>query len=149
MADRRPRPRPPAAPAPWPGHDAGSPVPLAMPGPRTPRDRALALTVAASFLVAASSLGMGRSPAPPRAPDCAPTRPGEVSWGDPDGCWERQPDGARRFRTTTSTGVRLYHSSPPPQSRYWERSGSRWSFWSSFRSGSHGSSYRGSGSAGG
>jgi len=116
-----------------------------MPGPRTPRDKALALTVAASALVAASSLGMGRSPAPPRAPDCPPTRQGEVSWYDPDGCWEQQADGKRRFRTTSSTGVRVYHASPPAQSRYWDRSGgSRWSFWSSSRSSS---SYRGSGGA--
>jgi len=112
----------------------------------------MALTVAASFLVAASSLGMGRSPAPPRAPDCVSTRPGEVSWYDPDGCWEPQRDGTRRFRTTTSTGIRAYHPSPPAQSRYWERSGSgssRWSFWSSSRSGSSSSSYRGSGSSAG
>jgi len=119
-----------------------------MPGPRTQRERALALSVAASFLVAASSLGMGRSPAPV-APDCSPSRPGEVSWYDPDGCWERQPDGGRRFRTTGTSGLRVYHASPPQESRYWERSGSRWSFWSSSRSGSSGSSYRGSGSAAG
>jgi len=120
-----------------------------MPGPRTPREKALALTVAASFLVAASSLGMGRSPDVPRAPDCAPSRPGEVSW-DPDGCWERQPDGNRRFRTTSTSGVRVYHPSPPAQSRYWERPGSsRWSFFSSSRSSSSGTSYRGSGSGGG
>lgn len=129
------------------GHDS-SPVPLAMPGPRTQRERAMALTVAASFLVAVSSLGMGRSPAP-TAPECPPTAPGEVSWYDPDGCWERQPDGNRRFRTTTSSGVRTYHPSPPSQSRYYERQGRRWSFWSSSRGSSSGSSYRGSGSAGG
>jgi hypothetical protein len=126
------------------GH--GSPVPEAMPGPRTPRDRALALTVAASFLVAASSLGMGRSPAPPRAPDCAPGRPGEVSF-DPDGCWE-QRDGSRQFRTVSSTGARTYHASPPAQSRYYESPRSRWSFWgSSSSSSSSGSSYRSSGSS--
>jgi hypothetical protein len=125
-----------------------SPVPEAMPGPRTPRDRALALTVAASFLVAASSLGMGRSPAPPRAPDCAPSRPGDVSW-DSDGCWEQQRDGSRQFRTVSSSGVRTYHTSPPAQSRYYERP-SRWSFWSSSSSSSSsGSSYRSSGSSGG
>ena len=127
------------------GH-TGEPVPLAMPGPRTPRERALALTVAASFLVAASSLGMGRSPQPPRAPDCPPARPGDLGY-DPDGCWERQRDGTRSFRTTSTSGVRFYHPTPPPQSRYWERPGSsRWSFFSSSRSGS---SYRGSGSIGG
>ena len=120
-----------------------------MAGPRTQRERALALTVAASFLVAASSLGMGRAPAPV-APDCPPSAPGGVSWYDPDGCWERQQDGARRFRTTGASGVRTYHSSPPAQSRYWESQGrSRWNFWSSSRGTSSGSSYRGSGSAGG
>jgi len=130
------------------GHDA-LPVPAAMPGPRTQRERAMALTVAASFLVAVSSLGMGRAPAP-TAPDCPPSAPGEVSWYDPDGCWERTPEGGRRFRTTTTTGVRTYHASPPSQSRYWERQGrSRWSFWSSSRGSSSGSSYRGSGSAAG
>lgn len=118
-----------------------------MPGPRTPRERALALTMAASMLVAASSLGMGRSPA---APDCPPSRPGEVSWADPDGCWEKGADSSRRFRTTTGTGVRTYYSSPPQGSRYYS-SGSRWSFWSSRSSSSStsSSSYRGSGSAGG
>lgn len=67
-----------------PAPDDSAPVPHAMPGPRTPREKALSLTIAASFL-AASSLGLGRAPAPIPAPNCAPgdVRAGNVPWDDP------------------------------------------------------------------
>ena len=120
-----------------------SPVPPAAGGPRTPRDKSVALVLVASVL-AAASLGMGRAPKTPapQAPDCPPA--GTVSWDDKDGCWTRRTDGTRSFRT--SSGGRVYwHSSPPSGSRYYSSS-SRSSGWSWSRS--SGSSYRGSSSVG-
>ncbi len=129
-----------------PGPDDSAPVPHAMPGPRTPREKALSLTIAASFL-AASSLGLGRAPAPIPAPSCAPgdVRSGNVPWDDPHGCWEQGPDGRRWFRTR-SGGFYQYHPAPPPSSRYSAPTSSRWGAGSSPTTGP---GYRGSGGAGG
>ena len=92
----------------------------------------LALTITAGFLAAAALAGCdSRSAA--RAPDCPPraTRPGTVGWDDPDGCWERRPDGQRYYRTTFG-GYSYYHTEPPGYSKYSEASRGGWA--SAFRS---------------
>ncbi len=100
----------------------------------TPRDRRLALTITASALAASALAGCDSSAArgvAGRAPDCPPpvTSAREASWDDPNGCWERRPDGQRMYRTAWG-GDYHYNPSPPYYSRYYEPpAGGRGSHW--------------------
>lgn len=83
--------------------------------------RSLALAITASVLAASALAGCDSSAArgaARRAPDCPPavTAPRQVDW-DPEGCWEKRPDGNRTFRTFWG-GHYHYYSSPPSYSRY-------------------------------
>ncbi len=90
-------------------------------------DRRLALHITAGILAASALAGCDSRPQSAKAPDCLPhgTAPGSASWDDPDGCWERQPDGRRYYRTSFG-GMHYYYSEPPSYSRY-SGSGGRWS----------------------
>ena len=119
----------------------------------TPRERRLALAITAGALAASALAGCDASPSrgvAGRPPDCPPATnsPYEVSWDDPNGCWEARPDGQRFYRTTWG-GHYYYHPSPPYYSRYYEaESGGRGSRW--FSSTSHsGSGYHGAPSGAG
>jgi len=119
----------------------------------TRRERRLALALTASALAASALVGCDSPPTrgvAGRAPDCPPptTSPYEVTWDDPNGCWESRPDGQRLYRTTWG-GHYYYNPSPPYYSRYYEPEtsvrGSRW-----FSSTSHaGSGYHGAPSGAG
>ena len=92
---------------------------------RPPADRKLALHLAAGILAASALAGCDSRPQSAKAPDCPPQVPGSATWSDPDGCWERQPDGRRYYRTSFA-GMHYYYSEPPSYSRY-AGSGGRWS----------------------
>lgn len=87
-------------------------------------DRRLALHIAAGILAAGALAGCDSRPETARAPDCPPQVAGSAAWSDPDGCWERQPDGRRYYRTSFG-GMHYYYSEPPSYSRY-SGSGGRW-----------------------
>lgn len=126
MAERKAKARRRPAPSLAPEVGAGEPVPLAMPGPRTRCEKALALTFAASMLATASLAGCGAPPpdSAALAPHCPPGKPASGGWGetDLDGCWEKQPDGSQRFRTSAG-GRYYYHAQPPAASRYYAHGG--------------------------
>lgn len=92
-----------------------------------PVDRRLALHITAGILAASALAGCDSRPESAKAPDCQPQAiaPGSAGWSDPDGCWERQPDGRRYYRTSFG-GMHYYYSEPPQYSRY-SSSGGRWS----------------------
>ena len=121
------------------------------------RDRRLALAITASALAASALVGCDSPPsrgvAGP-APECPPattSSPYEASWDDPNGCWDRRPDGQRAYRTSWA-GHYYYNPSPPYYSRYYEpESGARGSRWfsSSHSSSSTGGGYHGAPSGAG
>src|SRR6266852_4239576 len=87
--------------------------------PRTLHPKHLALTITAGILAASALAGCDSRPASAKAPICAPRAsvPGSAGWDDPDGCWERRPDGRTYYRTTFG-GYSYYHAEPPGYSRY-------------------------------
>ena len=90
-------------------------------------NKRLALHIAAGILAASALAGCDSRPQSAKAPDCGPraTAPGSAGWDDPNGCWERRPDGRRYYRTGLS-GSYYYYSEPPSYSRYSDQGG-RWS----------------------
>jgi len=88
--------------------------------------RQVALYVAASILAASALATFQSRPQSARAPDCPPmsTAPGSAGWDDPNGCWERRPDGRSYYRTGFG-GHYYYYSEPPSYSRY-SNQGGRW-----------------------
>lgn len=120
-----------------------------------PRDKRLALAITASALAASALAGCDGSPSRGvigRAPDCPPastSSPYEASWDDPNGCWDRRPDGQRAYRTTWG-GHYYYNPSPPYYSRYYEPgAGARGSSWFSGSHSSSGGGYHGAPSGAG
>ena len=109
---------------------------------RAPHPKHLALTFAAGILAAASLAGCDSQPSA-KAPICGPraTAPGSAGWDDPDGCWERRPDGRTYYRTSFG-GYSYYHAEPPGYSKY---SDSRGGWFSGSKSSTGG--YRGAPSA--
>jgi hypothetical protein len=119
------------------------------------RDKRLALAITASALAASALAGCDGSPSrgvAGRAPDCPPastSSPYEASWDDPNGCWDRRPDGQRAYRTTWG-GHYYYNPSPPYYSRYYEPgAGARGSSWFSGSHSSSGGGYHGAPSGAG
>jgi len=93
-----------------------------------PMDRRLALHLTAGILAASALAGCDSRPESAKAPDCVPRQaiaPGSASWDDPNGCWERRPDGRRYYRTSFG-GTYYYYAEPPSYSRY-SNQGGRWS----------------------
>jgi hypothetical protein len=106
---------------------------------RTPHPKHLALTITAGILAASALAGCdSRSPSA-KAPICAPRAsvPGSAGWDDPDGCWERRPDGRTYYRTTFG-GYSYYHAEPPGYSRYSDASRGGWFSGSKSSGGYHG-----------
>jgi len=104
-----------------------------------PPDKRLALHLAAGILAASAFAGCDSRPESAKAPSCPPvaTAPGSAGWDDPNGCWERQSDGRRYYRTSFG-GHYYYYSEPPSYSRY-SNQGGRWaSSTSSSKGGYHG-----------
>src|SRR5262249_31475253 len=62
--------------------------------------------------------------------------PGSAGWDDPNGCWERRPDGRSYYRTSFG-GTYYYYSEPPSYSRY-SNQGGRWSGGKVSSGGAHG-----------
>jgi hypothetical protein len=86
----------------------------------------VALYVAAGILAASALATFQSRPQSARAPDCPPlaAAPGSAGWDDPNGCWERRPDGRTYYRTGFG-GHYYYYSEPPSYSRY-SNQGGRW-----------------------
>ena len=82
--------------------------------PRRPHPKHLALTITAGILAASALAGCDSQPLSAKAPICAPraAAPGSGAWDDPEGCWERRPDGTRVYRTGFG-GFYYYHPEPP------------------------------------
>ncbi len=90
-------------------------------------NKRLALHITAGILAASALAGCDSSPHSAKAPDCPPraTAPGSAGWDDPNGCWERRPDGRTYYRTGFG-GNYYYYAEPPSYSRY-SSQGGRWS----------------------
>jgi len=95
--------------------------------PRAPHPKHLALTLTAGILAASALAGCDAQPPSAKAPTCAPraTAPGSAGWDDPDGCWERRPDGRTYYRTTFG-GYSYYHAEPPGYSKFSDTSRGGW-----------------------
>ena len=87
----------------------------------------VALHIAASILAASALAACDSRPQSAKAPDCLPqaTAPGSAGWDDPNGCWERRPNGMTYYRT--GFGGRYYYYAEPPSYSHYSNQGGRWS----------------------